>query len=219
MKSSPFPLGGEYAATWRLTQFICMKIFYRLFDSQNNNRGGYNVGEKSMYYYAGSELPIEWTNQHSCGHPNANCEVIIQYMCRPRIRDGLNTGWVNFPLIQIIQKVKCILSQWTQGRWSRVSYSTDIIQLSFFAVTTPPLPSAHPQEFAPKFVPTLCILIFARGAFVHKRFLPFIWIFIIITHWEKLLDSNWLRDCEFIRNLRANSIIWTNYRPHHTVKG
>lgn len=30
----------------------------RLFDSQNNNRGGYNVGY--MYYYAGSTLRIEW---------------------------------------------------------------------------------------------------------------------------------------------------------------
>ena len=30
---------------------------------------------------------------------------------------------------------------------------------------------------------------------------------IIITHWEKLLDSDWLRDCGFIRNLRANSVI------------
>ena len=29
----------------------------------------------------------------------------------------------------------------------------------------------------------------------------------IITHWEKLLDSDWLRHCEFIRNLRANSVI------------
>ena len=27
----------------------------------------------------------------------------------------------------------------------------------------------------------------------------------VITHWEKLLDSDWLRDCEFICNLRANS--------------
>ena len=27
------------------------------------------------------------------------------------------------------------------------------------------------------------------------------------THWKKLLDSDWLRDCEFIRNLRANSVI------------
>ena len=32
-------------------------------------------------------------------------------------------------------------------------------------------------------------------------------IIIIITHWEKLLDSDWLRHCEFIRNLRANSVI------------
>ena len=29
----------------------------------------------------------------------------------------------------------------------------------------------------------------------------------IITHWEKLLDSDCLRNCEFIRNLRANSVI------------
>ena len=29
----------------------------------------------------------------------------------------------------------------------------------------------------------------------------------VITHWEKLLDSDWLRHCEFIRNLRANSVI------------
>ena len=37
---------------------------------------------------------------------------------------------------------------------------------------------------------------------------PFVKPFItIITHWEKLLDSNWLSDCEFIRNLRANSVI------------
>ena len=30
---------------------------------------------------------------------------------------------------------------------------------------------------------------------------------ITITHWGKLLDFDWLRDCEFIRNLRANSVI------------
>ena len=30
---------------------------------------------------------------------------------------------------------------------------------------------------------------------------------ILITHWEKLLDSDWLRDYEFIRNLGANSVI------------
>lgn len=53
----------------------------RLFDSQNNDRGGqdcfyrkelqcefflgYNVG--SVYYYQGSNMYFEWTNQHSCG--------------------------------------------------------------------------------------------------------------------------------------------------------
>jgi hypothetical protein len=30
----------------------------RMFDSQNNERGGYNVG--NMYYYSGSLLQIEW---------------------------------------------------------------------------------------------------------------------------------------------------------------
>ena len=34
-----------------------------------------------------------------------------------------------------------------------------------------------------------------------------VWIKALITHWEKLLDSDWLRHCEFIRNLRANSVI------------
>jgi len=66
----------------------------RLFDSQNNNRGGYNVGDlkssafdpnsnadqtgslypgafdKDQYsemFYEESELTVEWTNQHGCG--------------------------------------------------------------------------------------------------------------------------------------------------------
>lgn len=67
----------------------------RLFDSQNNARGGYNVGDKTsqafatntayldpdqlydpsdntaaqypMVFYEGSILPIQWTNQHGCG--------------------------------------------------------------------------------------------------------------------------------------------------------
>ncbi len=30
----------------------------RLFDSQNNDRGGNNVGQ--VYYYAGSEVFFEW---------------------------------------------------------------------------------------------------------------------------------------------------------------
>ena len=32
-------------------------------------------------------------------------------------------------------------------------------------------------------------------------------ILSLITNWEKFLDSNWVRDCEFIGNLRENSVI------------
>eukprot|EP00743_Colponemidia_sp_Colp-15_P002371 GILK01002570.1.p1 GENE.GILK01002570.1~~GILK01002570.1.p1 ORF type:complete len:797 (+),score=95.76 GILK01002570.1:97-2391(+) len=53
----------------------------RLFDSQNNDKGGY-AWAPPMYYYVGSVLPIEWTNQHSCGpNPNTYCEIVIQYAC------------------------------------------------------------------------------------------------------------------------------------------
>lgn len=64
----------------------------RLFDSQNNNRGGVNVGEESatgkdslgqLRFFEGSLLPIEWTAQHSCGAAGgkARCNIVIQYMC------------------------------------------------------------------------------------------------------------------------------------------
>merc|ERR1712159_588375 len=65
----------------------------RLFDSQNNNRGGYNSGP-GMKYYVGSKLMIEWTNQHTCGERNSNCELILQYMCHDKIRDGSITGTI-----------------------------------------------------------------------------------------------------------------------------
>jgi hypothetical protein len=61
----------------------------RLFDSQNNERGGYNAG--SLYYYAGSQLRLEWTNQHSCNSKLSNCEFVLQYMCADSIRDGSDT--------------------------------------------------------------------------------------------------------------------------------
>ncbi|RDD42900.1 Protein DD3-3 [Trichoplax sp. H2] len=61
----------------------------RLFNSENNNRGGYNVG--NLYYYAGTVLNIEWTNQHSCNNPNNHCNLILQYMCHDLIRDGVTT--------------------------------------------------------------------------------------------------------------------------------
>ena len=68
---------------------LSLSSFRRLFDSQNNDRGGYNVG--SLYYYADSVLPFEWTNQHSCGDPNNHCNIVYQYMCDSRLRDGATT--------------------------------------------------------------------------------------------------------------------------------
>jgi hypothetical protein len=64
-----------------------------LFDSQNNNRGGANRGTFGReYFYEGSVMRIEWTNQHSCGNPNNNCDIILQYYCDANItRDGLTT--------------------------------------------------------------------------------------------------------------------------------
>jgi len=61
----------------------------RLFDSQNNAKGGYAcpraVGAGSntniFYYYSGSVLPIQWTNQHQCGGDKTQCQVVIQTMC------------------------------------------------------------------------------------------------------------------------------------------
>lgn len=72
----------------------------RMFDSQNNNRGGVNAGTYGRpYYYVGSVLPIDWTNQHSCGQGNnINCEIIIQYYCDANLtRDGMTTSRIPDP--------------------------------------------------------------------------------------------------------------------------
>lgn len=68
----------------------------RLFDSQNNAKGGYQWGD-TMTYYEGSLLQIEWTVQHGCGadHPNVDCNMVLQYMCGPWIRDGTEQGTPN----------------------------------------------------------------------------------------------------------------------------
>jgi hypothetical protein len=61
----------------------------RLFDSQNNNRGGSNVG--SLYFYNGEKVPLEWTVQHGCGNTANDCQIVVQYMCATGLRDGVTT--------------------------------------------------------------------------------------------------------------------------------
>eukprot|EP01116_Phalansterium_solitarium_P022125 TRINITY_DN7192_c0_g1_i2.p2 TRINITY_DN7192_c0_g1~~TRINITY_DN7192_c0_g1_i2.p2 ORF type:complete len:621 (+),score=251.49 TRINITY_DN7192_c0_g1_i2:102-1964(+) len=73
----------------------------RLFDSQNNDKGGYcyTLGTPPMSYYEGSLLPLEWTAQHGCGNPKMECNMVLQYMCGNQIesdptiqiRDGTTT--------------------------------------------------------------------------------------------------------------------------------
>lgn len=47
-----------------------------------------------MYYYEGSILPIEWTNQHGCGNNSkANCEIVIQYMCEDTADPQVDNFW------------------------------------------------------------------------------------------------------------------------------
>lgn len=83
----------------------------RLFDSQNNNRGGYNAADLdnedgasantpyaslqqmydqdaglanrqyNMMYVEGSMLPLTYTNQHGCGNGMNNCNLVIQLGC------------------------------------------------------------------------------------------------------------------------------------------
>jgi hypothetical protein len=74
----------------------------RLFDSENNARGGYCWGPE-LSYYEGSILSIEWTNQHACGTDNSQCNLVLQYMCSDDsigadesliIRDGTVTNTI-----------------------------------------------------------------------------------------------------------------------------
>jgi len=62
----------------------------RLFDSQNNDRGGYNVGK--LNYYVTEKVPVSWTNQHGCGTEDVkHCEIVLQALCDPLARDGTTT--------------------------------------------------------------------------------------------------------------------------------
>jgi hypothetical protein len=73
----------------------------RLFDSQNNAKGGYCYGP-AMSFYEGSQLSVEWTNQHGCGqNPKLYCNLVVQYMCSTTdadptvlVRDGTTTDTI-----------------------------------------------------------------------------------------------------------------------------
>ena len=54
----------------------------------------------------------------------------------------------------------------------------------------------------------LCVLLFLYLSHSTIKVASFEYVIIaVITHWENLLDLDWLRNCEFKRNVRANSVI------------
>eukprot|EP01097_Dermamoeba_algensis_P004399 TRINITY_DN2877_c0_g1_i1.p1 TRINITY_DN2877_c0_g1~~TRINITY_DN2877_c0_g1_i1.p1 ORF type:complete len:701 (+),score=159.84 TRINITY_DN2877_c0_g1_i1:128-2230(+) len=66
-----------------------------LFDSQNNAKGGYACpypANEKLYFLSGSTLRLEWTAQHGCGNKRQQCDVVLQYMCSEKLRDGKPTA-------------------------------------------------------------------------------------------------------------------------------
>jgi hypothetical protein len=69
----------------------------RLMDTQNNGKGGYGYGGSAdnkaepLSYMVGSQLSMSWTAQHSCGSENAECQMVVQYMCNDN-EDGPPAG-------------------------------------------------------------------------------------------------------------------------------
>ena len=54
--------------------------------------------DKRVYYYEGSILPIEWTNQHGCGsNSKTSCEIVLQYACEdtldPKVDNVSDAKW------------------------------------------------------------------------------------------------------------------------------
>jgi hypothetical protein len=47
-----------------------------------------------MYYYSGSILPIEWTDQHGCGgNSKVSCEIVLQYACEDTLDPLIDNFW------------------------------------------------------------------------------------------------------------------------------
>ena len=86
-------------------------------DSQNNNNGGYNVGDRfstaainetgqnrPVYFQSAAdggdtELEIEWWNQHGCGKidendaNSINCQIVLQYTCQDSSKSSMKNGF------------------------------------------------------------------------------------------------------------------------------
>ena len=60
----------------------------------NNADGSTFTQSKRMYYYEGSVLPVEWTNQHGCGgNSKIACELVLQYACEDTLDPRVDNFW------------------------------------------------------------------------------------------------------------------------------
>jgi len=75
----------------------------RMFDSQNNGKGGYpcpgdpyvRAAPDPVSYVSGTDIDVVWTHQHACNSDTTHCDLIIQYQCsnyEGGLRDGYATG-------------------------------------------------------------------------------------------------------------------------------
>lgn len=63
---------------------------------------------------------MEWTNQHGCGNTDNMCEIVVQYMCDDRLRDGVTTRTIPQTPSQCLNNdcnsdTRCVLSPRTCG--------------------------------------------------------------------------------------------------------
>lgn len=102
---------------YRLRKFSFCFCFCRSFDSQNNNRGGYNVGDDgTMYYYTDSVLPIQWFALNSSWlYKPFNVLLFLKGQINIRVTMliliALSYCSTHVPIIFVMENRRCLLNK------------------------------------------------------------------------------------------------------------
>eukprot|EP01034_Spumella_vulgaris_P022263 gene22263-28376_t len=90
----PFASNEELIAFFR--EHKISRIDVRNYDAADATTGTTTTFTQTqkMYYYSGSVLPIEWTNQHGCGgNSKVSCEIVLQYACEDTLDPRVDNFW------------------------------------------------------------------------------------------------------------------------------
>lgn len=107
----------EQFFSYRLSKFSFCFCFCRSFDSQNNNRGGYNVGDDgTMYYYTDSVLPIQWFALNSSWlYKPFNVLLFLKGQINIRVTMliliALSYCSTHVPIIFVMENRRCLLNK------------------------------------------------------------------------------------------------------------